>query len=254
MIQNRKYSRFKWSHDLWLHRVMVRIYNFLMTIVPFGIKYGIGKNLRKNKPPYFLIQSGSVVIQVGAPKDTLNAGRSRGMHFILFSKKTGTTIIVEPDQESISAYQRKCQRLGIDNAIFIPSAAWFETGTLRIYINDAHPASNFVEGTKIYNERRLQDFQVVEIPATSIDYMLEQNEITRVDLVSITTNGSEREILAGMKKTIAAGIPYISLARTGEGYQVMMDSIGYVFYAHDDRGFTFRQEKILSKQSLDKIL
>jgi len=254
MIQNKEYSRFKWSHDLWLHRFLVRVYNLSMKIVPFEIKYGLGKQLRKKKPPYFLIQPGSVVVQVGAPKDTLEAGRARGMYFILFSGNAGKVIIVEPDQESIQAYQRECQNRRLKNTLLVPFAAWSETCTLRIYINDAHPASNFIEGAKDYDENRMQEYRLVEVPATSIDHILEQNQIQKVDLISITTNGSEQAIIKGMTNTIANGLPYIALARTGEGYLDIMKSIGYELYTHDDRGFTFHQENILTKQELNTIL
>ena len=60
--------------------------------------------------------------------------------------------------------------------------------------------------------------------------------------MSITTNGAEKEILKGMEHTIRAGLPYIALARTGNDYVEMMESMGYIFYAHDDRGFTFKQQ------------
>jgi FkbM family methyltransferase len=254
MIQDKEYSRFKWSHNLWLHRMLVRLYNHFMKFVPFGIKYGIGRYLRKDKPPYFLIRPGSVVVQIGAPKDTLNAGRSRGMYFILFSGSKGKAILVEPDQDSLAAYQRVCRQRGLGNAEFIPSAAWSDTRLLRVYINDAHPATNFIEGTVDYSQDRLKEYRVVEIPASTVDQILGEHKLHQADLVSITTNGSERAILIGMANTIANGLPYISLARTGEGYMEMMASIGYQLYTHDDRGFTFRQEKTLNKRELKSIL
>ena len=198
MIQNKEYSRFKWSHNLWLHRMLVRLYNRFMKLVPFGVKYGFGKRLRKDKPPYFLIRPGSVVMQIGAPKDTLRAGRSRGMYFILFSGRGGKAIIVEPNQDSLEAYRKVCQQRGLVNAEFIPSAVWSETRLLRVYINDAHPATNFIEGTVDYSQDRLKEYRVVEIPASTVDQILADHKVPRIDLVSITTNGSERTILKGM--------------------------------------------------------
>ena len=54
-----------------------------MARVPFRLKYAIGQHLRRGRPPYELVRNGSVVVQVGAPRDTLRSGRSRGMHFAL---------------------------------------------------------------------------------------------------------------------------------------------------------------------------
>jgi FkbM family methyltransferase len=245
VIRTKEYLRFKWSHHLPLHRLAVRTYNAVMRLVPFAIKYGVGKKLREKSPPYCLIEDGSVVVQVGAPQDTLHAGRSRGMYFSLFAGPKGKAIIVEPDADSIRQLDTVTKAKGIQNVILCHTAVWSERKMLRVFVNDAHPASNFTEGTKEYDARRLKDYRIVEVPADTIDNILAENGVEKVDLVSITTNGAEREILAGMRKTIEAGLPYISLARTGDHYVEMMESLGYKLSTHDDRGFTFKQERVL---------
>lgn len=238
---HKEYWRFKWSHDLTLHRLTVRFYNRVMRLVPFEIKYSVGQKARQNSFPYRLVKVGATVVQVGAPQDTLHAARSRGMYFSLFAGSAGKVVIIEPDADSIQVFETIKTRHQLNQIILCSTAVWSDKRLLKIYINDAHPASNFTEGTKQYDPERLKEYRVVEIPANTIDNILADHDIHRVDLVSITTNGAEREILKGMKKTIAAGLPYISLARTGQNYVEMMDSFGYVLFTHDDRGFTFKQ-------------
>lgn len=237
------YFRFRWSHVSRSHRAAVRIYNACMRFVPFSVKYGIGKKLREKKPPYCFITPGAVVLQVGAPRDILSAGRSRGMYFSLFVGNTGKTIILEPDSESIRYFQVVCQQRGIGNIICCQTGAWSEKTTLRFLVNDSHPASNLTEeaAKRVYSKQRLQDFRVVEIPVDTIDNILRHHQIDRLDLVSITTNGSEREILQGMRGIIAKGLPYIALAGTGNNYIEFMQRLGYTLQAYDDRGCTFRQ-------------
>ena len=60
--------RFKWSHQALPHRVMVKSINKVLSLIPFSIKYGIGKQFRKKQPPYNLI-NGKTVIQIGSPFD-----------------------------------------------------------------------------------------------------------------------------------------------------------------------------------------
>lgn len=242
MIRDKEYLRFKWSHDLAIHRLAVRGYNSVMRFVPFELKYGLGKKLREQSPPYHLVRDGSIVVQVGAPLDTLLAGRSRAMYFSLFAGTRGKVIIVEPDPDSLQEFNAVANRQGIRNVILCSTAVWSEKKQLKVFINDAHPASNFTEDTKVYEPERLKEFRVVEIAADTIDNILAQRSIEKIDLISITTNGAEREILKGMKQTMAAGLPYICLARTGEHYVEMMAGFGYKLYTHDDRGFTFKQE------------
>lgn len=210
-----------------------------MRLVPFRIKYGIGRRLRAGSFPYLLVDDGSIVVQVGAPSDTLLAGRSRGMYFCLFAGPRGKVVIIEPDASSVRAFESMAERQEIQNAVFCSTAAWSREEYLQIYINDSHPASSFSKGCKEYDADRLESFRLVEVRANTIDCLLNEQGITKVDLVSVTTNGAEKEILSGMKGLIASGLPYISLAITGEGYIGMMGDLGYELLAYDDRGFTF---------------
>jgi len=237
----RAYLRFMWSHEHRLHRLAVRVFNAAMRLVPFGIKYGIGRALRASSLPYSLVESGSVVVQIGAPKDTLYAGRARAIYFSLFAGQDGKVVIVEPNTDSLKEYEATFSRRGMHNAILCPVASWSERKMLTLYISDSHPASSFTKGTKDYDQSRLQGFRTVEMSADTIDNILAAHAIQRVDLVSITTNGAEQEILRGMRNAMAAGLPYISLARTGEGYLEIMNGLGYDLYAHDDRGYTFKR-------------
>jgi FkbM family methyltransferase len=233
------YLRHRWSHDAWFHRTSVKIFNCIMGRVPFCLKYGVGRQLRQGRPPYSLVKEGSVVVQVGAPLDTLKAGRSRAMYFSLFAGSSGKVVIVEPDQKSIECLETLAERRGIRNMALCPLAAWSENKVLKVFVSDSHPASSFTEGTKKYSANRMKDFHAVEIPADTVDNLLKEMGISRVDLISITTNGAEEQILAGASRTIRAGLPYIALARTGEKYDRMMAALGYDFFGYDDRGFTF---------------
>jgi FkbM family methyltransferase len=239
---NREYLRFKWNHQSSIHRYAVKVFTTLMQGVPFSIKYGIGQRIRKQQLPYTLIKNAKVVVQIGAPRDTLISGRSRGMYFGLFSSPDCHVVIVEPDPDSVRAFEDVLHHRRMDHVTVIPMGAWSEKKMLKIYINDSHPASNFTEDCKDYDEDRLREYRVVEIPANTVDNMLaDQGIIGQVDLVSITTNGAEKNILAGMSNTIEAGLPYIALARTGTDLIEHMATLGYSLFAHDDRGYTFKQ-------------
>ncbi len=123
-------------------------------------------------------------------------------------------------------------------------AAWSEATTLVLYVDDRHPASNFTAGCADYQESELARFQKLELAARRIDDVLAEHGIAQVDLISITTNGAEKEILTGLSDTIARGVPYICLARTSdlESFAPTLSGLGYEFASHDDRGFTFHRK------------
>lgn len=241
-LVNRKKFRHRWSHRLWIHRFAVRCYNALMRRVPFRVKYGVGKLLRRREYPYRLLDENSRVVQIGAPVDTLLAGRSRAMYFGLLTAPAGKAVIVEPDQASEHQFGRLAAQRGMTNIVFCPVGAWNEKKQLKLYVDPAHPATNFVEGTAQYEADRLRQFEQFEVPVDTVDNILASRGIENVDLISITTNGAEKQILQGMRRAMQSNVKYICLAGTGDDYVEMMDEYGYELLAHDDRGFTFQKK------------
>ncbi len=194
---------------------------------------------RRNKLPYSLINPDSIVIQIGAPSDTLHAGRARSMHFARLTSPRGHAVVMEPDPASAAAFTMMASEFGLTHCDVVEAGAWSRPERLRFRIDPAHPATNFTEGRVQYDAEELTRYEVVEIEARPVDEVVAELGLPRVDLVSITTNGAESEILAGMAETMAMGLRYVSLARTDDGYIELMREYGFAFLGHDDRGFTF---------------
>jgi len=149
-------------------------------------------------------------------------------------------VVFEADGDSVAALRAYATKTGLaDRLHVVESAAWSETTTLSFLVSDKHAASNLVAGIDIPEaEAARHAYRTVRVAATTIDEQVTGLGVTP-KLVSITANGSERAILAGMQDTIAAFRPFISLAFTGPDYPETMRSLGYEFLSSDDRGFTF---------------
>jgi FkbM family methyltransferase len=186
-----------------------------------------------------LIRPGDTVVQVGAPHDTLRSGRSRAFYFGLFAGPTGRAIVVEPDEASARALEEASRAHGYGNIRVVRAGAWKERTSIRIFIDDRHPASNFTAGSKQYDDERMRDYRSVEMPAIRIDETLAELGVGPVRLVSITTNGAEREIIEGMSGLIRTAPPYIAIADTGAVETSALEAMGYRLLSHDDRGRTF---------------
>jgi len=240
------YLRFSWSHQARIHRLIVKYANFILKWIPFGIKYSIGKRLCRNKPPYNLIE-GKTVVQIGAPDDTLQAGRSRGMYLSILAGPRGRVLIIEPDPISVTRLKETLRRQRIKNTRVIWSGAWSSYREIELFVNRRHPATNFTGGTVKYDEKRLKEYEKMIVKADTLDNILDQEGVEHVDLVSITTNWAELEILKGMKEVINSGLEYICLAygNPGTDYIKLMDDLGYLFFANDDRGMTFKRKALI---------
>lgn len=239
-MSNRTPLRFRWNHRNAAHRSIVKAANRGLAKLPMAPKYAATASLHARKPPYSLVAPGDVVIQVGAPADTLLSGRSRGMHLALRSRG-GCAVIVEPDPSSADEFRRRAEQLGLDHVRVVNVGAWSEPSTLTLYVDPSHPATNFVDGTVDYSSERLKDFKRVEIPVLTVDQIV-KDAIGRygpVRLLSVTTNNSEREILRGATEVIESGLQYLCVARTGPGYDEVAEQLGFRFLANDDRGFTY---------------
>ncbi len=236
--------RFRWDHRHPVHRTLVKAANRVLARIPFERKYRLAGRIRDGKPPYDLVGPGDVVIQVGAPADTLLSGRSRGMHLALRSRG-GRAIIVEPDPHSAEEFRTRARQLGLDHVEVVNAGAWSEPSTLTLLVDPSHPATNFLDGTVDYDDERRKDFVQVEVPVWTVDQIVEQvlGTIPSVRLLSVTTNNSEREIVRGIDRLVEAGLQYLSLARTGEGYDELVKPLGFSYLTSDDRGFTYLRDR-----------
>ncbi len=233
--------------------VLRLVFNKVMKRMPYRIKYGIATRLRETKYPYKVIRNGDVVVQVGAPKDILLAGRSRAVNFMRLVGD-GKTVVVEPDETNCEALKSFAEKNGIsDKLVLCQKGAWSSQGKLRFLSNPDHPATNILEVIHDDKGRSADDseYSGFEVPVDTLDNILEAAKLPRPKLISITANGAEPEILKGLSHTLSSNVPYISLAVTGKGYEEIMSELDYDLVAYDDRGFTFKRRGEAADHNLE---
>lgn len=215
-----------------------------MGLLPLRLKYAAGGAVRRRKAPYSFIGQGDTVVQIGAARDVLAAGRSRAVHFARLIG-TGRVVVVEPDPDNCAAVRRTVRRLGLrQRVIVVESGAWNGPGEIEFLLSPDHPAANVPAELPNVAEtlKSGKSFRRVRVPVDSLDRILAELELPIPKLVSITTNGAETEILRGASETLSRGVNFVSLAATGPDYPALMKTLGYGLIAKDDRGFTFKQK------------
>jgi hypothetical protein len=100
-----------------------------------------------------------------------------------------------------------------------------------------HPASNIIADVFDATKRNIDDYTVEEIVVNSLDNILEEYGVDRVDLLSVTTNGSEAEILAGLNRCFRR-VRYISIIADANKLPWLTEH-GFECLGEDDRGFLF---------------
>ena len=227
-------------------RFLRRAFNWVAWRIPYPVKYGVGTAIRRKRFPYAVIRPGDVVVQIGAPRDLVKSGRSRAVHFARLVGN-GKVVVLEPDPDSVKALEAFFRDNGLANrAVVVAKGAWSSLTNLEFLSSDEHPASNLLAEYEVDvvkpDDYANRGYKRILVPVDTVDNLLRNAGVKTPRLISITTNGAEREILAGMTEVVAAGCEYISLAVTATGYIEAMAEIGYELVSHDDRGFTFRRK------------
>lgn len=219
------------------HKVLRIVGNRVLWSLPEALKYRVGGALRRGRLPYRLVRPGDTVVQIGAPWDVLKAGRSRSAHFAALVGPTGRVVVIEPDPGNVAALTEFKERRGLPQMVIVDKGAWSHKDRLRFLVNRDHPASNLIESVYDSGRNDLGQYDATEINVDSVDHILAELGIAQVRLVSITTNGSERQILEGMKQSHGS-TTYIATVGRPEKYRIV-EEYGFVLLGEDDRGYLF---------------
>lgn len=228
------------------YRAMSRPAAVVLSSLPPAMNYSLGLKARRSKYPYSLIEPTDTVVQIGAPRDLLKIGRSRSVYFALMARQ-GHTVIIEPDPDNVEAMRAHLRKMGLDKrATVVPLGAWSHEDKLEFLSSPDHPASNALGGVVRGSEQEISErkYNRIVVPVDSVDRIIERLGVAAPSLISITTNGAERQIIDGMRATIGNGCRYVALAATEPGLVDFMKERGFELVAFDDRGYTFRVPKI----------
>lgn len=220
-----------------VHQILRKTAYALLFRLPDSLKYGLGGLWRRFRRPYRLLENGDTAIQVGAPWDTLKAGRSRAAYFARFVGRSGKVVALEPEPDNVEALKSFADRHTLSQMAVMHTALWSEKTRLRFLSDPEHPAANLVEAV-LAEGRDAADMQSTEVEADTLDNMIGDSGIDSIKLLSVTTNGSEVEILRGAPRTLA-NVTYVSVI-TREADDLLTNH-GFTGCGEDDRGYLYRR-------------
>jgi FkbM family methyltransferase len=128
----------------------------------------------------------------------LDIGANIGYYTALASGRIGEKgriIALEPDPENFRYLQQNAAANGASNAVCIQKAAAGESGVLRLYVNRENRGDNRLYANDLCDSS-------YEVEVVTVDAVLEDCGVERVDLVKIDVQGFEGHVLRGMRRTI----------------------------------------------------
>jgi len=147
-----------------------------------------------------------------------DCGAHVGNCAVIFSRlvgKSGLVISLEPFEEAFSLLDERLQRLKLDNVLAINKGLWNQSDQMPVKVI-ANTLSNKIDPEKVSGFPE-GDFT---ISVTTIDRVVEELKLTRVDMIKMDIEGAEIEALPGCAHTLETLQPSLAVAsyhkRNGE--------------------------------------
>lgn len=137
---------------------------------------------------YFEFNKGEIIVEAGA---------FIGFYVMRVSElvgEVGKVIAIEAVPENFEIMKRNVEANGLKNVVLVNKAIWNTPTKIKFYR----------EGKQIgsITQEVVATDQYIEIPADTIDNILAENNISKIDFARIQLNGVELEALEGMEKTL----------------------------------------------------
>lgn len=141
----------------------------------------------KNVWNFFRPAKGDVFIDAGAHvgKYALQVARIVG--------EDGLVIAIEPHPKNYQALLKGMQLNGLKNIVAFNVAAWNKDCKIKLFIHDA----------AVHHSTKINlGLGQIEVKAQTIDHIVDELRVKRVNWVKIDVEGAEVEVLQGLKKTL----------------------------------------------------
>ena len=137
---------------------------------------------------YYKLKKGDVVVDIGA-----NIGI-----FTVKAGNEGVVIAIEPEKNNLRVLERNIGINGLKNVVVIPKGVWSKKDKMRFYLTSTLSSS-------LVNNRRTDSKHTnkfIEIEVDTLDNMLKELRINRVDFIKMDIEGAEIEALKGLKESL----------------------------------------------------
>jgi FkbM family methyltransferase len=208
-------------------------------IIPVKIKYGISTgmllygNLFYNRRPVELSKEELFYKNLDLKdKIIIEVGAHIGIYTLFFAKQVGNGKILAFEPNPITFYflRKNLKKNLLSNALTINAGLSNEKGELYF----AAKRYNMAKGTFKTDKQELmieQDIPLIEkkIPVKTIDKIVDDYSLKRVDFVKIDTEGFEPFVIEGMSNTLKNYQPYIYFEIHGLSDEQKQEDLQKVF-------------------------
>ncbi len=172
--------------------------------IPAGSRYVLPFNLAEQQRKIygtgqFGPQAGDITLDCGA-----NVGVTVHEELAAGAK---TVVAIEPAPENLECLRRNfAPEIASGRVIVVPKGVWDKDDFLTLRVD---PKNSAADTFVLHREGALD---VEKVPLTTIDELVADFKLTRVDYIKVDIEGAEPKALAGARNTLARFKPRISIA------------------------------------------
>lgn len=167
----------------------------------------------------------------------IDAGAGYGVQTIVASKKVrnnGRVIAIEPSEDNLLCLNKNIELNKLKNVTVIQKGLWSKKDKLKFYLKPSPESHSLVT-------RKNDVIKTIEIEVDTLDNILKDLKIDKVDFIKMDIEGAEIKALKGMKETLRSNNIKMSIASyhivdgqpTYKTIIPMMKKIGFDSYFKD---------------------
>jgi FkbM family methyltransferase len=136
-----------------------------------------------------------------------------GAHVGVFTRvalKAGAKLVVaiEPAPQSLECLRRNLvDEIAAGKVIVYPKGVWDKNGTLTFHVDPANSANDSL----VFGDQEKQDGDI-QVPVSTIDSLVAELKLPRVDFIKMDIEGSERHAVSGAPQTLRTFRPRMALS------------------------------------------
>lgn len=140
------------------------------------------------------IKEDSIIVDVGA---------CYGEYTLLCAKKARIVIAVEPNPYNFNLLRKGVESNRFTNVILVNKALSDNEGSMSFYIGKNH-----LEGATLFKSKMTQElgndiqYEEIQVKVTTLDKLLSELNINKIDILKLDAEGAERRILRGAENTL----------------------------------------------------
>jgi FkbM family methyltransferase len=148
------------------------------------------------------VQAGDVVLDCGAnvgtfTREALLAGASK-------------VVAIEPSEQNVECLRRNFAKEIADGRVIVyPKGVWHREEVLELSVFDNSALDSFVMNNRTESEKKPRK---VLLPVTTVDKLVVELKLPKVDFIKMDIEGAERHALRGAVRTISDFQPRMSIA------------------------------------------